>query len=117
MPTNMIIDGKQIAVFHALPGITTDGMKLTGEFTERPFSRLTLQVTSDGATPTDWTVTLSKSLDGINWVAALVHNQGGEAIGAMMTGIDNDCMHYKIDVADLDLGSATALNVYLLAKD
>jgi hypothetical protein len=76
------------------------------------FNRYAIQVKGEGAAATTWSVTLEGSLDGKNWTTLATHSATD---GSTVFAIDKPCLAVRATVGTLTLGSATAIDVYLLA--
>ena len=74
-----------------------------------------IQVVGVGATATSWSVDLKCSLDGKNWTTIISHYTGvgnGETVFSGSTIFPAN--YFKSEVTMLTLGSATAIEVFIL---
>lgn len=76
------------------------------------FNRYAIQVKGEGAGATSWSVTLEGSLDGKNWTTLITHSATD---GSTSFLVDKPCIAIRANVGSLSLGSATAIDVSILA--
>jgi hypothetical protein len=82
-----------------------------------PMSGFTLQVKEVGGTATSWVVKLMGSLDGVEFDTILTHTKADIGNGKPLFSGTNlyPALHYKIEVEELTLGTASSIQVKSLA--
>lgn len=80
----------------------------TGHKISRLVKAFSVQVKGTGAAATGWSVTVKGSLDGVNWDTLITHATG-DADGTIKALADKPVRWVRLDMASINLGSASAV--------